>query len=390
VVKSAANSYPGFTDAQLRTLRTRLVRWYEQEFRNLPWRLTDDPYKIWVSEVMLQQTQVKKVVPFYRRFLRQFPTVHALAGANLSEILKAWEGLGYYARARNLHKAAKQIVAEYDGRFPDDMSVVRKLPGIGPYTAAAVLSISFNRNYAVLDGNVSRVLCRMVRYPQSPKTTEGKKELLEIAQFLLDRKHPGIFNQAMIELGATVCKPTTPLCSQCPIADFCQSKQYSEQKNFPIKLPTRARPHHIIAAGIIVKGDKILIALRPENGFLGGLWEFPGGKVEDGESLEEAVVREVEEEVAVKVQVKNLFATIEHQYSHFTITLNAFICQYISGTPKTLGCEDWRWVRREELKEYAFPRANGKIIEGLLKYNLTSEMISTNWTEDKQKRIRKG
>jgi len=346
--------------------RKLLMEWYEREFRNLPWRQSTSPYKIWISEIMLQQTQVKKVIPYYKKFLNNFPKVHDLANANLSQVLKVWEGMGYYARARNLHKAAKIVAQEYDGIFPSELERVKNLPGIGPYTAAAILSISFDQNLPVLDGNVIRVLSRIFTVDLNPKSAQGKSHLLSIAQELLQPGKAGTFNQAMMELGALVCTPKSPKCSECPLANKCRAKTMNTMTSYPVQAPKKERPHYDIAAGIIWRGDEILIARRPEKGLLGGLWEFPGGKLENGETLQQAVAREIREELDVRVSVQELVTVIKHQYTHFKITLHAFHCKYLSGEPKAIGCVEWRWVKREGLDALPFPTANRKILNQLL------------------------
>lgn len=315
---------------------------------------------------MLQQTQVQTVIPYYETFIDAFPDISALAAAPLSAVLKTWEGLGYYARARNLHKAAQLIVAEHGGNFPSDLSRVRKLPGVGPYTAAAILSIAFNQDHTVLDGNVNRVLCRVFRIDEAPKSKKGKKTLQELSESLLAQGQAGTFNQAIMELGAIICTPVNPKCDQCPLVVLCSAKKLGEQHLFPIRVPRKARPHFLVAAAVIWKNGQVLIARRPENGLLGGLWEFPGGKVEANETIEEAAIREVKEEVGISVRVDELLAVVEHQYTHFSITLHAFTCRYLAGEPQALGCTEWRWIKVEELDKYAFPRANGKIIEAIV------------------------
>ena len=346
--------------------RKLLVEWYEREFRNLPWRQSKSPYEIWVSEIMLQQTQVKKVIPYYKKFLDTFPTVYDLANADLSRVLKVWEGMGYYARARNLRKAAKIVVNEHHGVFPADPDQVENLPGIGPYTAAAILSIAFGQNLPVLDGNVIRVLSRLFAINLNPKSAQGKSRFFAIAQELLQLGLAGTFNQAMMELGAMVCKPKSPLCGECPLEKKCLAKETNTVTSYPVKSPKKERPHYHIAAGIIWRGDEILIARRPEEGLLGGLWEFPGGKLENGETLQQAVTREISEELDIRVSVQELLMVIKHQYTHFKITLHAFHCQYLSGDPKAIGCTEWRWVKREDLDAFAFPTANRKILDQLL------------------------
>ncbi|HPG41042.1 MAG TPA: A/G-specific adenine glycosylase [bacterium] len=354
------------TDKYCKIFREDLAAWFDRECRNLPWRETGDPYNIWISEIMLQQTQVSKVIPYYTRFITAFPDIKTLAEVDLDRVLKVWEGLGYYARARNIHKTAGIILHEFQSVYPEEYAQIASLPGIGPYTAAAIASIAFNQQYAVVDGNVRRVLCRILRFIDDPDTSQGKMKLQDFADTLLDKAHPGNYNQALMELGALVCTPKNPRCEDCPLSVYCLARAAGEQQVFPMHKPVKKRPHYNIAAGLICNGEKLLIARRPEKGMLGGLWEFPGGKQEPGESLDNTVVREVREELDVQVQVEKPVTTINHQYTHFTITLHIYICTFIGGEPKPLGCTDWRWVSVPELKDYAFPRANVKIIEKLL------------------------
>ncbi|MDZ7724346.1 MAG: A/G-specific adenine glycosylase [candidate division KSB1 bacterium] len=303
--------------ATVQTFQNQLIEWYQDEFRDLPWRQTSDPYRIWISEIMLQQTQVKTVIPYYERFIKRFPTVFDLANADLADLLKMWEGLGYYARARNMKKAAQVIVDQHQGVFPHTLKAVRALPGIGPYTAAAILSIAFDQDLAVVDGNVNRVLCRVFRINTDPKSTEGKKIMHKLAEQLLVRGRAGTCNQALMELGALICTPRSPQCLLCPVSELCKARQYGEQEKFPVKSPKRERPHYHIAAGLVWRNGTLLIDQRKEAAMLGGLWEFPGGKIKPGESPERAAEREVMEELGVTVQAEDLFTTIEHGYTHF-------------------------------------------------------------------------
>jgi A/G-specific adenine glycosylase len=346
--------------------QNQLLDWYDQEFRDLPWRSATDPYRIWVSEIMLQQTQVIKVIPYYEKFVKTFPNINALAKANLAAVLKIWEGLGYYARARNLHKAARFIEAEFNGQFPRQVSDILLLPGIGPYTAAAIASIVYSENMAVVDGNVNRVLARLYQLKEDPKSTSGKKRFQQLADAKLSKTRPGDYNQAMMELGAVICKPRSPICAKCPVQNYCGSYKSQTQSLFPTKSPKKERPHNNIAVGIVEQDGKILIAQRPENKMLGGLWEFPGGKVEKNESLEETTVRELKEELGINVVVDRYFTSVDFQYTHMSITLHAFFCTLISGTPQAIECTAWKWVGRNDLLEYAFPKANKTILKALL------------------------
>jgi A/G-specific adenine glycosylase len=350
----------------LRNFRRRLLAWFDKNARDLPWRTERTPYRVWISEMMLQQTQVQQVLPYYHRFLTRFPTLQSLARAPLEHVLKAWEGMGYYARARNLHKAAQIVVQEQHGVFPEEYDDILKLPGIGPYSAAAIASLAFDRRYAVLDGNVQRVVSRLFAFSMDPRSSSAKRQLQEWLDVAISRKRPGAFNEAMMELGALVCTPKSPLCSKCPVSVFCRARADGEPENYPPAAKKKPRPHHHIGVGLIWHRGRLLIARRPEKGLLGGLWEFPGGKQEPGEKLAATVKREIREELGIEVTVRDFFMQVEHQYSHFTVSLHVFHCRYVKGEPQTLGCTDWRWTRPRELTAFAFPRANGKIIERLL------------------------
>ncbi|MBC7264278.1 MAG: A/G-specific adenine glycosylase [Chloroflexi bacterium] len=343
----------------------RLLAWYETHSRDLPWRHTRDPYHIWLAEVMLTQTKVRTVIPYYKRFLARFPDVHALASASLDDVLKYWEGLGYYARARNLHLAAQQLVAEYDGQFPADRETWIALPGIGGYIAGSILSIAFGQNVSAVDGNARRVLCRVFLIQEDTALPATQRRLTTLAQSLLPLGRAGDFNQALMDLGAMICSPTTPRCEGCPLADICRARAMNMQGEVPLRRKRRKLPHYDIVAGVIWKGDQILIDRRPPKGLLGSLWEFPGGKLEPGETPEEALSREVREELGIEVIVRQHLLTTKHAYTHFSITLDAFHCQYLSGTPQCIGCAEWKWIRVEELEAFAFPGANQPIIEAL-------------------------
>lgn len=345
--------------------RRLLLRWFAANARDLPWRRDRAVYAVWISEIMLQQTQVQQALPYYLRFMERFPTVAALAAAPIDAVLKAWEGMGYYARARNLHRAAGQIMARHGGHFPADAESVRALAGIGPYTAAAILSIAFNQPLAVVDGNVIRVLSRLHAWPGDAKTTSGKKEIQERAQSLLDPAAPGAFNEAMMELGALICTPQNPLCTACPLAACCQALAQGAPEKFPVKSAKKLRPHYQIAAGLIWKKEKLLIVRRPESGLLGGLWELPGGKQEAGEVLEATVAREAAKKLGIKIKVGSFFSRVDHAYTHFSITLHVYHCRHLKGTPYPHEHSDWRWVSIAELDDYAFSRSNRRIIEQL-------------------------
>lgn len=343
----------------------QLLEWYARHKRDLPWRRTRDPYRIWLSEILLQQTRVQAAIPYYERFLARFPNVFALASASSDDVLKAWEGAGYYARARNLHRTAQIVANERGGKFPRTVAGLLELPGIGRYTAGAIASIAFRADAPVVDGNVVRVLCRYFGIRADPRAAATRKQLWELAEQLVPTGKAREHNQALMELGATVCLPRNPHCAVCPLRRGCAARKEGLQNELPIKRAKRALPHRIIAAGIIYKGKRILIQQRANAGLLGGLWEFPGGKLEPRESLSECVAREVREELGIQVAVGREIIAVEHAYSHFSITLHAFACRYLGGRVKLRGAQAFKWALADELDDYAFPAANRRIIAAL-------------------------
>jgi len=343
-----------------------LMAWYARTARDLPWRRTRNPYAIWVAEIMLQQTQVETVKPYYTRFLERFGSVEVLARARLDSVLKLWEGLGYYARARHLHAAARYLCRHHAGRLPDTIEALRSLPGVGRYTAGAIASIAFGRDEPVLDGNVSRVLCRLYAIEQDPKSADCQERLWALAAAALPAGRAGTFNQAMMDLGARICLPRRPLCPDCPVRRHCRALAESRVEQLPVRRAARPLPRHIIAVGIVWKDGRVLIDRRRPEGMLGGLWEFPGGKKRPDETLQEAVAREVYEEVRIHVEVGRKRIMVDHAYSHFRIRLHAYDCRYVSGRLHPCGCTAARWVRPDRLGTYAFPGANQRIIESIL------------------------
>jgi len=349
----------------LQPIRTRLLAWYRRNRRDLPWRGADDPYAVWVSEIMLQQTRVETVGPYYRRFLERFPNVPSLAAAKLDDVLKLWEGLGYYARARNLHRAARQLVAERGAELPRDPAELRKLPGIGRYTAGAIASIAFGLDEPVLDGNVTRVLSRVFRIRRPPDEPATQRRLWKLARDLIPRGKASLINQAMMDLGATVCRPRNPLCLTCPLRNDCRALARGEQTKLPVRQPSAPLPHQTVVAAVIRRRGRVLIDRRPPEGLLGGLWEFPGGKVEPGESLQVALAREVREEVGLTVRVGERLMSVKHAYTHFRITLHFFACTAEPGRARALACQAVRWARPADLPEYAFPKASHAMVRHL-------------------------
>ena len=351
-------------DVDFVALQTQLLSWYEHHGRTLPWRQTQDPYAVWVSEIMLQQTQVKTVLPYYQRWLTTFSTVQALAQAPQQQVLKAWEGLGYYARARNLHRAAQVVVQNYGGILPTDLEAVMALPGIGRTTAGGILSAAFNLPLPILDGNVKRVLARLIALDVPPQKAQDR--LWALSTQLLPHQHPRDFNQALMDLGATLCTKRQPSCTICPWQAHCKAYRQNMQSEIPVTETKAPIPHKQIGVAVVWDDQKqVLIDRRPQQGLLGGLWEFPGGKVEPGETVEACIQRELQEELAIEVEVGDRLITLDHAYTHFKVTLHVYHCRHLNGEPQPLACDEIRWVTIAELEQYPFPAANGKIIEAL-------------------------
>jgi A/G-specific adenine glycosylase len=349
-----------FNSKQLQKFQQSLLKWYNHHRRSLPWRDTSNPYYIWVSEIMLQQTQVNTVIPYYQKFIRQYPNIKDLANASLQDVLKSWEGLGYYSRARNFHQAVKQILKFYNENIPKDPSDFLKLPGVGDYIAAAVQSIAFHHPLAVVDGNVKRVLARLFQINAPVNSSKSHKLFKAQADKLLFVSNPGTFNQAMMELGAMICKPTQPICADCPVQKFCRSLKEGAAKKYPNRLASKPVPEHHVAAAIVRKKGRLLITQRKLEGLLGGLWEFPGGKVMKKETSENACIREVKEETNLKIKVDAHLTQVRHAYTHFKIKMDVYLCTYMSGNIKLNGPVDSKWIFPSKIKDYPFPKANHK------------------------------
>ena len=343
----------------------RLLAWYHRHRRQLPWRDEPTPYRVWISEIMLQQTRVSAVQPYFARFLERFPSLDDLAAADQQDVLKAWEGLGYYSRARNLHRAA-QLVVEQGGQIPTTSAALAELPGIGPYTAAAIASISFGEASPVVDGNVLRVVARHRSMHEDIAATRTRNRVRDSLQEAIELAgDPSSFNQAMMELGALICTPRNPGCGECPLAADCCALAEDLVDQLPVKRKRKAVPHYEVAVGLVFDGDRVLIAQRGQDQMLGGLWEFPGGKREGEETLAATCKREVQEEVGLDVTVGEEICTIQHAYSHFSITLTAFRCA-LRGPAAALCCDrPTQWVRTDQFRDLPFPKANHKIFAAL-------------------------
>lgn len=329
-----------------------LLGWYEQSARQLPWRDRPEPYRVWVSEIMLQQTRVETVRPYFERWMSRFPTVGELASASEQDVLQTWEGLGYYSRARNLHKAARMVMDYYGGKIPAERIELETLPGIGRYTAGAIASIAFGKDEPALDGNIRRVLARIYNVTELAQSTKGERLLWDLARRSLPSGRAGDFNQALMDLGASICTPQSPVCRVCPVAACCQAFMAGVQESRPVLQARKATPRYTVTAAVISREDLVLIAQRPSNGLLGGMWEFPGGKVEDGEELADALKREIYEELGALVLVGELIGVFKHAYTHFKITLYAYYCSLVKDEPAALEASEIRWVKMPDLGQY--------------------------------------
>jgi len=341
----------------------KLFHWYQQHQRKLPWRETQDPYKIWISEIMLQQTTVQTVIPYYKKWLKLFPDIQTLSCAPLQKVLKAWEGLGYYQRAKNLHHASKIIMEKYQGTFPDTYPSLKSLPGFGPYTTAAVLSFAFNKSYPVIDGNIRRILMRLKDLRRTADSSVDKF-LKPLLNTLFPTQQPSQFNQAFMELGALICRPRNPSCLLCPIQKFCRAFESGTQEIIP--KPKKLNLNKIeTVLGIIYENNRYLIQKRPSQGLMADLWEFPGGKIVQNETLKQALHREIKEEIGVEVKKERFLTRVTHSYTHFRVTLHAFQCE-LTGKfhlkPKI-----HKWVSLQQFQDYPFPSGSVKVIQYLKK-----------------------
>jgi A/G-specific adenine glycosylase len=343
---------------EMASVSSILTAWSRSRARVLPWRRTRNPYRIWVSEIMLAQTRVETVLPYYRRFLKRFPTLRSLSRSTMQTVLKTWEGLGYYARARNLHRAAMDIRKMRAGRFPRTAEEWRKLPGVGRYTAAAIAAVAFGEPAAALDANARRILARFYAHRRAIRGALAERTLAVLYQRMRGTVEPGVFFQALMDLGQLVCLPRRPVCGECPLARRCRSKQRGIQNRIPVRERPAAIPHYDVTAAVIVRRGKVLIARRPEGKLLGGMWEFPGGKRERGESLKACLRREIKEELNVTVRVREKLLAVEHAFSHFRITLHVFRCDPPRGRPRAEAGAQVRSVRVRSLRRYPMGKAD--------------------------------
>lgn len=339
----------------------RLLDWYGRSGRDLPWRNTRDPYPVWLSEIMLQQTGVDTVIPYYQRFLSTFPTVAELAAAPLERVLELWAGLGYYSRARNLHAAARQVLAEHDGRFPANAAALMALPGVGRSTAGAIMSIAFDRPVPILDGNVRRVLCRLYGIDQDPRRRAVENRLWELAAALTPTERPHDYAQAIMDLGATLCTPRRPLCDPCPLAFCCAARASGRQTELPVRGPKKTVPQVVQVALLLSCRGHYLVRRRPLEGMLGGLWEFPAVTLPDGAEAAPAALRLLQER-GLRATLREA-GQVKHAYSHFRVEVRLFLGEV--EDPAGVADGDHRWVSIEALHDWPLHGAHRKALTAL-------------------------
>ncbi len=332
-----------------------LLNWYHKHGRTLPWRDHPDPYAVWVSEIMLQQTRVETVIPYFEKWMQLFPDVASLASASEQEVLNAWEGLGYYSRARNLHKAAKVVAEKFNGELPRDLTDLRSLPGIGRYTVGAIASMAFGMDEPTLDGNLRRVFARLFDVSESADAPAGEKILWELAEQNLPKGQAGDYNQALMDLGATICLPKNPRCLLCPLIEICEARKNGTQDIRPVLKLKKSVPHYIHAAAVIFQRGRVLLRQRPTDGLLGGMWEFPNGRVNADPAKE--LTKVLNAAYRLKVRKKEALGVVQHAYTHFKVTVHAFRCEPVSIPKK----ENLKWVKLTDLDDYPMGKIDRQI-----------------------------
>nr|WP_320011956.1 A/G-specific adenine glycosylase [uncultured Desulfobulbus sp.] len=354
-------------EADITDFRGRLLDWFEANQRPLPWRSTYEPYHVWISEIMGQQTQMDRVVQYFNRWIAQFPDVATVAHAPEQAILKAWEGLGYYSRARNIQRAAQQMLDQYEGAIPSEHKALLELPGIGPYTAAAILSIAFNLPFPLKDANVERVFARLADIESPVKQSATQKRIGTMAEALLDPESPRLYNQALMELGALICTPKKPACELCPVHMHCQALKKDTVEFRPLPSDKQKKIEIVMACTILHVNGEIFVQQRMADDIWGGLWEFPGGRLEEGEQPQEAAQRELAEETGYQVSKLEFFKTVVHHYTRYRVTLHGFLAQLDAPPAKPIlsAAQDYAWVSPTGLAAYPYPAGHRMLVAAL-------------------------
>ena len=341
----------------IKNFNQKVISWYIENKRPLLFRDSKDPYKIWLSEIMLQQTQVRTVLPYYKKWIKKFPTLKTVSLSNIDSLLKLWEGLGYYKRCINFYKASKIVIDIYNGKIPDKKKEFLALPGVGEYTASAVLSIAFSKPFHVLDGNVKRVMSRVLGIKEL--SNFNLKKINKFLEQSICKSRPGDFNQGLMEIGALVCRPINPKCDECPLSENCCALANGHPENFPSKKTRKPRPKYDVVVAIIWRDNKFYIQKREKDKMLGGLWEFPGGVVNKGEDPKLFLKHKVFKECGTDLKILKKAGIVDHAYSHFTIKLCGYFC-----LEKNLPIKEKanrKWILKKNIKDYPFPKANHKL-----------------------------
>ncbi|MDQ0159830.1 A/G-specific adenine glycosylase [Alkalibacillus salilacus] len=353
-------SIPVLFDGQ--AFRNDFINWYYHQKRDLPWRRTEDPYHIWVSEIMLQQTQVDTVIPYFKHFMNHYPTVYELAHADQQDVLKAWEGLGYYSRARNLHDAVKEVVSTYDGQVPSDKKELKKLKGVGSYTQGAILSIAFNQPEPAVDGNVMRVMSRILEIDEDIAKPKTKTVFEDIIREIISEEDPSAFNQGLMELGALICQPKNPKCDQCPVQSHCQAYAKGVQTELPIKTKAKKQKHETYF-NLILRDDtgNYFIEKRPDDGLLAGLWQFPLYSQE--KFTEVSLIEWLKQQYGVSIKITSHLGRVKHVFSHVIWEVDILEADIIDQDRPNM---DGEWVDDELIKTYPLPNVQQKVLNKLI------------------------
>lgn len=335
-----------------------LLKWYQKNHRKLPWRDRRDPYAIWISEIMLQQTRVETVIGYFNRFMNVFPTIEMLANAHIDEVLKLWEGLGYYSRAKNIYKTARIIASEYGGEFPSMHKEVIDLPGIGPYTAGAIMSIAYNKSYPAVDGNVLRVIARVYYITEDIGKQKTKKEIEDVVRYVIPEGEAGDFTQALMELGATICTPTSPKCLACPIRKNCKAFEEKIQEKLPIKSKKAKRKVEKRYVAMIKQNEDVLMKKRPDEGLLAGLWEYPNVRANNKQEF----VSRFKEKYGILIKPVSFIGTAEHIFTHIHWKMKVYECiieNHLQSAGKIINTMEW--ISKEGRKNITIPTAFKKV-----------------------------
>ena len=343
-------------------INNKLLNWYDLNKRDLPWRRCRNPYRVWVSEIMLQQTQVKTVVPYFNKWMKRYPTLKTLKNAKYEDILKMWEGLGYYSRCKNIYKTSQLI----NSSFPNNYQDLIKLPGIGDYTAKTILSIAFEQPFVGIDTNLERVGYRILGLKS--KTKRNHKRVVEFLEANQDKNRPGDYNEALMDLGSSICSSQTTYCTKCPLAKACKAYVSLSPTSYPKSEISKKVPEHNVAISLIKYKNKFLITRRSNTKFLSGLWEFPGGKIEKSETARQAIIREVKEETNLIIFDPIYLGNVKHKYSHFGVNISLFISSPESIKKLNIK-QEHKWIDLKSIDKYPLPKANHKMLDILKKFH---------------------